>query len=237
MLNFIFDLDDTLIATEELFREAELAFFQEMQKLGFNKEAVANTFVEIDTKNVTYWGFMPKRFYVSMGETYEIMCKLRGVNLPDSATRQRLEEIGQRVFVTRPRVIQGAVEVLEKLARNGDYLLLWTKGDETVQRRKLTWSGLSNYFRQIYIFKQKTKTELLDIVKAHQLPISTTWVVGDSIRSEINPALEIGVNAIWIDSKSGRHEYAEPIQDNYIKLSNLLELLDVYPKLLKGIMR
>ncbi len=114
MLNFIFDLDDTLIATIELFNEAEQTFFKEMEQLGFNRNTVEQKFVEIDNDNIQIWGFKPKRFYTSMGETYETMCKLQA-HTTDVKTRQKLEEIGRQVFITPPRVIEGVPQVLEML--------------------------------------------------------------------------------------------------------------------------
>lgn len=231
MLNFIFDLDDTLIETNKVFLEAEQTFFHELEKLGFDRGTAERIFIELDINNVERFGFMPKRFYTTMGETYEAMCRLDGKR-KNRATKKRLEDIGRHIFRIKYQVLDGVFPVLEMLMHNRDKLLLWTRGDTQVQRRKLLSSGLDKYFSHIYILSNKTKSELLEIVEENQLPLSTTWVVGDSIRSDINPGLEAGVNAIWIPTSSAwRYEEAQPVRDDFVRLTNIARLAEVYPEL------
>jgi putative hydrolase of the HAD superfamily len=231
MLNFIFDLDDTLLSTEQHFSRAQQEFLAELERLGFNRDICLQIFIETDFGNVERWGFTPKRFYTSMGETYEILCR-HAHAAPDSAIRRQLEDIGRGVFDESPRIMKGALQVLQTLKDYGDQLFLWTKGDNEIQLRKLAFNSLEQHFRQIYIFEQKTAAELLSIVKQHHLALADTWVVGDSIRSDINPALEIGANAIWLDVNSWSYERVEPLREDFCKISNIEELLAIYPKLL-----
>lgn len=231
MLNFIFDLDDTLIETNKLFLEAEQSFFYELEKLGFDRSAAEKIFVELDTRNIERFGFMPKRFYSTMGETYETMCRLSGKR-NSQVIRKRLEDIGRRIFRLKYRVLDGVFPVLEMLTQNGDKLLLWTRGDIKVQKRKLSSTGLDKYFSNVYILNNKTKSELTEIIMANKLSLSATWVVGDSIKVDINPALEAGANAIWIPiDSSWRYEAAQPIRNDFIRLANISELAKVHPEL------
>jgi len=233
MLNFIFDLDDTLIETNKVFLEAEQTFLNELEKLGFDRQVAERMFVEMDVKNVERFGFMPKRFYTTMGETYAAMCKIGGKRA-NQATRRRLEEIGRNVFRVKYQVLDGVLPTLDMLVQKGDKLLLWTRGDNKVQRRKLSTSGLAKYFPRFYILSNKTKEELWRIVDENQLQLSQTWVVGDSIRSDINPALEAGAHAIWIPiSTAWRYEEGRPARDKFIKLASISELAVIYTELLK----
>ncbi len=231
MLNFIFDLDDTLIATREIFVRAEQTFSDEMERLGFDRNIAAHTLVEIDTENIERLGFKPTRFPSSIGETYEALCKSRKSS-PDPGTRRRLEDIGRRVFTITPRVLDGAAEVLEMLTQNGDQLLLWTRGDQEVQRRNLFSSGLAHYFGKVYVFERnKTAKELTDIIRSNKLSPSATWVIGDSIRSDINPALEVGAHAIWIPGTPWQYDNIAPMHGDFVKLSSMIDFLELYPRL------
>ena len=230
MPNFIFDLDDTLIATSEQFDAAQQTFLIEMAKLGFDRDLVSHIFIDIDATNVESLGYMPVRFSTSMGDTYEILSQRQG-NTPNPLTRERLEDIGREVYRSIPEVIDGAENVLRALKNDGNVLYLWTQGDVEVQQSKLIARGLTSYFHQVYIFSRKTKTDLLQIIKSNHLISTNTWVVGDSIRSDINPALELGLGAIHITCGTWRYESIEPVHNNYIKLSHIRELLRIYPQL------
>lgn len=232
MLNFIFDLDDTLLATWDLFNNAENSFYGEMAKFGFDRESVEQRFIQIDNANVGIWGFMPKRFYTSMGETYLSFCGETG-QLPDDEAKERLENIGRSVFQTVPKLLDGAIDVLNELKSKGDSLFLWTKGDENVQKRKIEEHDLHKYFDEIYILASKKKEDLHQIIQINKLPTNITWVVGDSVRSEINPALELGLNAILVSTTTWRYEEAEPIRDDFVKVYSLKEIMPKYSTLEK----
>lgn len=232
MLNFIFDLDDTLLATWDAFNTAENDLFDELAKLGFDRELAKKTFIEIDNKNVDIWGFLPKRFYTSMGETYSFLCNLKGVPY-EERIREIVEEIGKSVFRTPPPLLDGAIDLLNTLIKNGSRLYLWTKGDHAVQLQKIKFHSLNRYFIHVYILEQKNKIILGNIVQENSLDIKYTWVVGDSIRSEINPALELNLNAIWFSGKSWRYEEIEPISGRFKTVTQLSEIKAVYPELVK----
>jgi putative hydrolase of the HAD superfamily len=232
MLTFVFDLDDTLIETNAVFLAAEQSFFDEMVALGFDGGVARKTFIEIETRNVARFGFMPVRFYTSLAETYDAMCQNSNREI-EPATRTRIEQIGKGVFIQNYRVLDGVFGVLDALEKRGDRLLMWTRGDSDIQLSKLAATGLEKYFGRPYILAKKTSADLLNIVRNTGLVLSSTWVVGDSVRSDINPALEAGANAIWIPIESAwRYEDAAPVADTFIKLNNIAELLDVYPTLL-----
>lgn len=234
MLHFVLDLDDTLIATREIFIAAEQVFVDEVERLGFDRNDTIPLLQEAELNNIERYGFTPLRFPTSLGQTYEILCRLRGRQQPNSATRARLEDIGRQVFLTRPRVLPGAVEVLEMLTAQGDELFLWTKGDREVQTRNLKLCGLEQFFSKVYILDQKTDVQLRRIVAAHRLPLSSTWIVGDSIRSDINPALEVGAHAIWVAGPSWPYENVAPVKDTFLKLDSIAEMLVIYPSLYDG---
>src|SRR6202008_1167213 len=83
------------------------------------------------------------------------------------------------------------------LASRND-LTLFTKGNAEEQRLKVDRSGLGHYFRHTAIVKEKDAAAYLNLVKVRALPSGNTWMIGNSPKSDINPALEAGIGAVLV---------------------------------------
>ena len=232
-LAFIFDLDDTLVSTREIFVRAEETYLSRMEELGFDRNRVEEVFIEMERKNIQIFGFSTQRFPTSMGDTYAFLSNSIPDYRLDVGIKTELEGIGRQVYSITPELFDHAVKVLEILKKKGDRLLLWTKGDSVVQRNILTSNNLEHFFSSINIFDYKSVDELQYVLDENNLNIGNTWVIGDSMHSDINPALELGVNAIWIPGSGVSFEEAEPINQRFIQLSNISDILKVYPKLIE----
>ncbi len=104
-------------------------------------------------------------------------------------------------------------------------LLLLTKGDEAVQEDKLRRSGLRQYFDHVHVVPEKDAEVFRALIHEHDLCPDRTWMVGNSPRSDINPAVEAGVGAVYVPhpntwgleveeiSASGRVVVLEKFQD------------------------
>jgi putative hydrolase of the HAD superfamily len=77
-------------------------------------------------------------------------------------------------------------------------LILVTKGDFKEQTRKVQRSGLEKYFSSVEVVSEKDHLVYLDLVKQHRLASGRTWMVGNSPKSDINPALRAGLNAVFV---------------------------------------
>jgi putative hydrolase of the HAD superfamily len=107
-------------------------------------------------------------------------------------------------------------------------LILATKGDHEVQQAKIDHSGLADFFSSIYILDHKTDKELGNIVEDCKLDVSRSWIIGNSLRSDINPGLRIGLKAIWIPYYTW--DYEEDIEPNskfVYKVDSLAESLNI----------
>lgn len=226
----IFDGDDTLWQTASLYVEAKQKFFSQMSSLGFDQEEVEKTFQDIDVANVHRLGFSKDRFPSSMTETYELFCYKYGLPL-EQRVGELMRRIGYGVFAKVPPICAHAQEVLARLEPHYR-LILATKGDYEVQRSKIDRSALTHFFYSTYILKHKTQTEIVEIAKDCDLDVSRSWVIGDSLKSDINPGLQVGFSAIWIKTESWHYETDEEIVSD--KLFKVNELRDTLPLLISG---
>jgi putative hydrolase of the HAD superfamily len=94
-------------------------------------------------------------------------------------------------------VIEGVAETLEYLALRHD-LTIFTKGNPEEQKLKIERSGLGCFFGHTAIVKEKDAEAYRSLVAERGLNLATTWMVGNSPKSDINPALEAGLGAVFI---------------------------------------
>ena len=85
-------------------------------------------------------------------------------------------------------------------------LVLATKGDSDIQLRRIEQSGLAQHFHYAYVLPQKAPADYTRIVSEQNLSLDASWSVGNSIRSDINPAIEIGLSAVWIPRTTWDYE-------------------------------
>jgi putative hydrolase of the HAD superfamily len=205
----IFDADDTLWDTQPLYSEAKRRFFLEMAEAGFPLEGVRQRLEVIDHANVSRFGFSKERFPQSMWDTYHSLCNYYGRRFDDTKAR-RIQSIGAAVFEAQPRIFDGVSASLSELQAHHVRLILATKGDREVQQQRLDASHLRHYFDRVYILPDKGTREFRAIVMEEKLELSAGWSVGNSARSDINPALAVGLRAIWIPNKTWMYEDEEP---------------------------
>lgn len=222
----IFDGDDTLWETALLYAGAKEEFFRQMSSLGFDLQEVEETFQNIDVANVDRFGFSMHRFPLSMAETYNLFCDKYSM-ASEQGVAEKLKSIGYSVFTKLPANCAYAEEVLA-LLRPHFLLILATKGDYEVQCSKINQSKLAPFFHAIYILEHKTPRELQNIAEACDLDVSRSWVIGDSLKSDINPALQAGFRAIWIQNDGWEYEKDEQINsDRFFKADTLNDSLSV----------
>lgn len=204
----IFDGDDTLWETMPLYTEAKEKFFHLMQKEGFAKVKVESFFENRDRRNVKTLGFSRRRFGISMQQTYRHFCSETDRPLRKSVKSQ-IVTIRDHVFGKKPKLVPFARSALQSLMRRNRLILL-TKGTRSVQLDRVSTSGLSHFFEKIIVVQHKGRDTFRGIVQALNVSPANTWSVGDSIRSDINPALQSGLNAIWIPRAAWGYERGIP---------------------------
>lgn len=218
----IFDFDDTLVETAVFFETAREKFARSMVELGFPLDQVLERLNLQDIENVRRCGgFLKECFPLAMAQTYDYFCGANGL-VPDPVVRKKVEEMGWWVFGQKPALVAGACKVLEHLSAGGRYdLFLATKGDPEIQWRRIAGSGLKKYFKKVYVLKDKTSLEYDLIARWHNLDPACSWVVGNSIKSDINPGLTSGYNCIYIPNRyTWDYEMEEPLGE-FVTLESL----------------
>jgi putative hydrolase of the HAD superfamily len=220
----IFDGDDTLWATQALYVETKTEFFREMQRYGFHQAEIEAQFEKIDVRNVRTLGFSKVRFPKSMADTYRALCGLYKRPV-DNEVKAQVEIIGYSVFEKTARVVPGVYELLDTLRAYRLSLVLATKGDQEVQQKRVFDSNLNVYFERIYVFPDKGGVEFRRIIDECRFEIGKSWSIGNSMKSDINPAMRIGMNAIWIPNETWSFEHEEPIdKDKFFRARSITDV-------------
>ncbi len=193
----IFDFDDTLVETTIYYDLAKERFALKMSELGFPPEEALEILNRFDISNVLKCGgFHKECFPNALVQTYRYYCQKHGRTFC-RATRQWMSELGWEVFRQPARLIAGAGEVLARL-RPEMPLFLATKGDPEIQRWRLRESGLADFFQKVYIVPDKTHHEYAAIAAENGLVPGRSWIIGNSMKGDINPGLKSGFNCIHV---------------------------------------
>ncbi|MFZ5595641.1 MAG: HAD family hydrolase [Bacillota bacterium] len=216
----IIDFDDTLVETAIHFETSRERFKNLMKELGFPEAEVLRILDMKDIENVkSRGGFMKECFPNAMAQTYNHLCRSKNLR-PDPGVCRAAEEIGWWVFDQDPGPVSSAVEVLQSLSV--DYsLFLATKGDRTIQWRRIQKSGMRQYFKKIYVLNDKTKSEYEHIAMENSIDPGSSWVIGNSMKSDINPGILAGFNCIYIPNRyTWGYEMEDPVGE-YVELESL----------------
>lgn len=226
----ILDADDTLWENNVFYERATDAFVARMADEGFPPAEVRQAFVEIEHERVPLVGYAPDEFARSMAITYRHLCRRHG-RTPDPEVEAQAEAIGRQVLNYPITLLEGVAEALAALHRHCRLILL-TKGDPCVQQGKIDRSGLAHYFEAVYIVPEKGPEALQTLLNHHGLNPRRTWMVGNSPRSDINPALAVGIGAIYIPYAMPWSFEETPISDpqRVITLQRFSQLLDLFPE-------
>jgi putative hydrolase of the HAD superfamily len=142
--------------------------------------------------------------------------------------RQRIEGFARSIAEQEIELLSGVAETLAELATRHQ-LILMTKGNHAEQADKLERSGLASYFSAVEIVAEKDPPTYREVLHRHELSPRTSWMVGNSPKSDINPALAAGLNAVFLFHKDTwvlEHAEIDPAPEG----QQLIEL-DAFTKL------
>lgn len=219
-----FDADDTLWENEPYFREAE-ALFCELLKEHSPNHVVERLILETQIKNLPLYGYGVKGLVLSMMETLGKITNGKA----DFAMVEKVIAFGKDILNKPVVLLEGVTEVLESL--QGRYrLVVATKGDLLDQERKLNKSGLQKYFHHIEIMSDKKAAGYRKLLKHLDCKPENFMMIGNSLKSDVLPVLELGSNAIHIPFHvTWAHEVVEYVPDNprFLQLNSITELLGI----------
>jgi putative hydrolase of the HAD superfamily len=220
------DADDTLWHNETLFRLTHQRF-NELLAPWADAAQVEEHLAAVERRNLAVYGYGAKGFTLSMLET--------AVELSAGAAPARvMQEIlaNGRDLMTHPiEPLPGVHEALQALVERAPLVLI-TKGDLFHQESKLAASGLGDLFSGVEIVSEKTADTYRRAFKRHGVPAEAALMAGNSVRSDILPALEAGSHAALIPYPLvWAHEAADaprthPRFREFEKLGDLIPWLD-----------
>jgi putative hydrolase of the HAD superfamily len=110
---------------------------------------------------------------------------------------ERIHRFAHEISEHPVEILRGVPETLAYLTER-HHLILMTKGNLTEQAGKVERSGLKEYFAAVEIVAEKDEATYRSLVSKYELPADDTWMVGNSPRSDINPALAAGLHAVFV---------------------------------------
>lgn len=218
-----FDADDTLWINEPYFQEAETAFCALLEDY-LPAHSISQELLKTEMQNLQLYGYGVKCFMLCMIET---IGRVTEGNAPLQLIDQTIA-IGKELLQKPIELLPGVQETLNSL--KGKYrLVIATKGDLLDQERKLKKSGLQDYFHHIEIMSDKQNTDYLKLLNHLDCKPSDFLMLGNSIKSDILPVLEIGGFAAHIPYHiTWAHEQMEVnlAHDQCISLKKIDEILN-----------
>jgi len=200
-----FDGDDTLWENERLFVDAQAVLRRLVAGFG-DPARIDQRLMEAERNNLAHFGYGIKGFALSMIET---AIELTGGKISANDIKV-IVDTAKSMLAAEVVLLDHVTETLAALA--GPYrLILVTKGDLHDQERKVARSGLGHFFSAVEIVSEKSPDTYRRLLKRHAVTSNRFLMVGNSLRSDVLPVLEIGASAVHIPHElTWSHEYADP---------------------------
>ena len=212
----IMDADDTLWENNIYFEQAIHAFVTFLDHSRLSREEVRAVLDEVER----LMGYGTVNFTKSLVETYH---RLAEKDLQEEDVEQ-VRRFGEQISSQPLQLLEGVRETWDYLSTRHDLYLL-TKGDSEEQKLKVERSGIEEYFKQVVIVPEKDVTTYHRIVDELRIDPQRAWMVGNSPRSDINPALAAGLNAVYIPHPHTWHLEHEEVQNR--RRGTLIDIVNI----------
>jgi putative hydrolase of the HAD superfamily len=224
----LIDADDTLWENNIYFERAIAAFISYLNHHEYSPAQVRQTLNAVERETILERGYGLNSFSRSLVACFERL-----------STEPVTEEKRQRVLGFARTIAEQEIELLpdvkSTLAHLADRhrLILMTKGDEAEQADKLAQSGLACHFSAVEIVAEKDPAAYRQVMLRHELQPHTSWMIGNSPKSDINPALAAGLHAVFLFHKdTWVLEHAEidaaPVGQHLIELDSFAKLCAIF---------
>jgi putative hydrolase of the HAD superfamily len=222
--HLIFDADDTLWENNIYFERAFEGFVEYLNHSTLAPQQVRDVLDEIELANAKTHGYGSHNFGRNLRETYQ---RLAERHISDDDLRNVMS-FAEKILECPIELIHGVAETLEVLSRRHD-LTIFTKGDPEEQKFKIDRSGLGIYFGHTAIVKEKDTASYLALARERAMQLDQTWMIGNSPKSDVNPALAAGMNAVFIPHAHTwvlEQTEIQPGRGKLLELSGFPDLLD-----------
>jgi putative hydrolase of the HAD superfamily len=189
----LIDADDTLWENNIYFERAFDQFVEFLAHSTMTPVQVRDVLDDIERVNAKIHGYGSANFGRNLRECYERLSEraLAPVAL------QTVMRFAEAILEQPMEVIEDVPETLAYLAAHHE-LMLFTKGHPEEQKLKIDRSGLAGYFTSTCIVREKDAEAYRSLVAERSMEPSRSWMIGNSPKSDVNPALEAGLNAVFV---------------------------------------
>jgi putative hydrolase of the HAD superfamily len=191
--HLIVDADDTLWENNIYFEQAFDNFYHYLGHSSLTADEVRTVLDEIEMASARVHGYGSLNFGRNLRQCFERLAD-REFSEHDLRT---VVGFAERILEQPMEVIAGVEETLAYLAQRHD-LTLFTKGHVEEQKLKIDRSSLGRYFAHTAIVKEKDAAAYAALVVERSMDPARAWMIGNSPKSDINPALEAGLNAVFV---------------------------------------
>ena len=189
----LIDADDTLWENNIYFERAIASFISFLNHKTHTVEQVREHLNLCERATIAAHGYGVESFRRSLVDCFEQLTE-------STITAERHAQIvsfTEAIASNEIELLPGVGETLEELSKR-HRLIMVTKGNEMEQTDKLERSGLRPWFSAIEVLAEKNIPAYRELIAAHQCDCGSTWMIGNSPKSDINPALAAGINAVFI---------------------------------------
>lgn len=192
----LIDADDTLWANNVYFERAIAAFIGYLNHHTYTPQQVREALNAVEHETIQTHGYGLSSFTRSLIACYQ---RLSSEPLTDDRER-RIVGFARSIADQEIELLPGVDQTLADLA-NRHRLILMTKGNPDEQADKLARSGLGPHFSAVEIVAEKDPPAYQQVIARHELTPHTSWMIGNSPKSDINPALAAGLHAVFLFHK------------------------------------
>jgi putative hydrolase of the HAD superfamily len=224
----LIDADDTLWENNVYFERAIAAFIGFLNHSTYSPAEVRKTLNEVERETILAHGYGLNSFTRSLVTCFE---RLGPPPLTDEK-RRRIMSFAQTIADQEIELLPGVEETLAELSAR-HRLILMTKGNHAEQADKVARSGLASHFSSIEIVPEKDPASYRSMIDRHDLQPNSSWMIGNSPKSDINPALAAGLNAVFLFHRdTWVLEHAEisvaPAGQQLLELDSFPKLCDIF---------
>ena len=223
--HLIFDADDTLWENNIYFEQAFDEFCAYLNHSSLTPDEVRGILDDIERESNKIHGYGAVNFGRNLSQCYLHLAE-RAVEEHDL---KRVSAFAHQILTQEVELMEGVAETLPFLAEKHE-LTMFTKGEPAEQNRKIDLSGLRPLFAHCQIVKEKNRDAYAQLAQVRGFDLERTWMIGNSPRSDINPALEAGLRAVFVPHERTWTLEREEIRDGGDRLvvvkrfSDLVEL-------------
>jgi len=200
------DADDTLWENNVLFERAIDRFIELVNHPQLSPVEVRAAFDALEATRVKVHGYGSGAFHKSLVAGFQ---HLTGAPCTEAEARH-LAACAESIRESQLEILDGVHETLPQLAAR-HRLVLVTKGDHAEQTTKLQQSGLEHHFHHVEVLREKHVSAYLELCERYGCDPASTWMIGNSPRSDVNPALAAGMHAVYLPHPSTWVLEQEPI--------------------------